>query len=460
MARKMRNGNAFSRRDFLKGTAALGLAVGSGTLGACGQGGGPAKGGPVTLTLLLWEHWKVADALQKGDPTNVPKRRLWFYESIKRFESEHKDIKLEYQTANWNVATQSFIAASQAGNPPDLLGAQSQDSQPMATAGYVADLGQFKYEDWNDFSPAVLKEACTVGGKIVAMPTYITSTGLGYNKVLLREAGFAEPPKTWEELIRVGKAVTKDTRGTGRPNQWGYGCELSQAATPNPVSFTMPMIRSAGGQIVDENGRGLMDTPVHRKVITLLSDMYNEHKILSPESLTMKANDQVEYFANKTWVTGVTLFSLVPPILEKMTAETFGFVPHPTFPGEEPRSYGEVYCFLMSSKAAKDPRKGPAAWELLKELGSVKTMALCGKYQFGAPSRKSALADPIYKADPLLSYLSEHALKTSTPFPFVKEVGLYAETYIEAVNLIMIQRKPVDEVLKAQQAKYDAKLKA
>ena len=362
---------------------------GAATLGAMlASRRAPAQsGGPVTLTLLLWEHWKVAEGLQKNDPTTVPKRRMWFYETIKRFENEHKDIKLQYQTANWNVATQTFIAASQAGNPPDIVGAQSQDNQPLANAGFVADLGQFKYGEWDDFNQAVLREACSVNGKIVAMPVYLTSTGLGYNKQLFKEAGVAEPPKTWEDAIRVGKALTKDTRGTGRPNQWGFGVELSAASTPNPVSFTMPMIRSAGGAIVDKDGKGLMDTPEHRKIAKLLADMYHDHKILAPESLTMKANDEVDLFGAKTWAMGIVIHALVPPIIEKLGAENFGFAPYPTFPGNEPRSYSEVYGFLMSAKAAKDARKAAAAWELLKEIGSTKTLLLAAKYQFGAPSR-------------------------------------------------------------------------
>jgi arabinogalactan oligomer/maltooligosaccharide transport system substrate-binding protein len=186
-----------SRRDVLKGAAGMGLGTGGvlASRAAWGQAA-PATGGPVTLNLLLWEHWKVVEGLQKNDPSTVPKRRLWFYDTIKRFEAEHKDIKLHYQTANWNVATQTFIAASQAGNPPDVVGAQSQDNQPLANAGFVADLGQFKYDEWGDFNQAVLREACSVGGKIVAMPVYLTSTGLGYNKALLKEAAITEPPKS------------------------------------------------------------------------------------------------------------------------------------------------------------------------------------------------------------------------------------------------------------------------
>jgi multiple sugar transport system substrate-binding protein len=442
-----------SRRAMVTGGAA--------TLGAMlASRRAPAQsGGPVTLTLLLWEHWKVAEGLQKNDPTTVPKRRMWFYETIKRFENEHKDIKLQYQTANWNVATQTFIAASQAGNPPDIVGAQSQDNQPLANAGFVADLGQFKYGEWDDFNQAVLREACSVNGKIVAMPVYLTSTGLGYNKQLFKEAGVAEPPKTWEDAIRVGKALTKDTRGTGRPNQWGFGVELSAASTPNPVSFTMPMIRSAGGAIVDKDGKGLMDTPEHRKIAKLLADMYHDHKILAPESLTMKANDEVDLFGAKTWAMGIVIHALVPPIIEKLGAENFGFAPYPTFPGNEPRSYSEVYGFLMSAKAAKDARKAAAAWELLKEIGSTKTLLLAAKYQFGAPSRKSALADPVYKSDPLLGYLANYTFKTAAPFPFIKEVGFYSETFIEAMNLIVLQRQPVDETLKRQQARYEARLR-
>ena len=150
----------------------------------------------------------------------------------------------------------------------------------------------------------------------------------------------------------------------------------------------------------------------------------------------------------------------MPPTIEKMGAENFGFAPYPTFPGDEPRSYSEVFAFLMSSKAAKDPRKGPAAWELLKEIGSVKTLILNAKYQFGAPSRRSALADPIYKSDPLLGFLADYTFKTALPFPFIKEVNFYAETFIEALNLIILLKQPVDEVLKRQQAKYEAKVKA
>jgi multiple sugar transport system substrate-binding protein len=441
-----------SRREVLAGASALGLMLARRTA--------PAQtAGPVTLNVLLWEHWKVVEGLQKGDPATVPKRRLWFYETIKRFESEHKDIKLQYQTANWNVATQTFIAASQAGNPPDVLGAQSQDNQPLANAGYVADLGQFKYDEWDDFNQAVLREACSVDGKIVAMPVYLTSTGLGYNKQLTAAAGIKEPPKTWDDLIAAGKAVTKDTRGTGRPNQWGFGVELSAASTPNPVSFTMPMIRSLGGVIVDKEGRGLMDTAEHRKIAKLIQDLYHQHKILAPESLTMKANDEVDLFGAKTWAMGIVIHALLPPIIEKLGAENFGFAPYPTFPGNEPRSYSEVYGFLMSSRAAKDARKGPAAFELLKAIGAVDTLLLAAKYQSGAPSRKSALANPVYKSDPLLGYLANYTFKTAAPFPFIKEVGFYAETFIEAMNLIVLQRQSVEDTLKRQQAKYDARLR-
>ena len=71
--------------------------------------------------------------LQKNDPSSVPKRRLWFYETIKRFEADHKDIKLQYQTANWNVATQTFIAASQAGNPPESSGRRARTTSRSPT---------------------------------------------------------------------------------------------------------------------------------------------------------------------------------------------------------------------------------------------------------------------------------------------------------------------------------------
>ena len=59
----------------------------------------------------------------------------------------------------------------------------------------------------------------------------------------------------------------------------------------------------------------------------------------------------------------------------------------------------------------------------------------------------------------MLGYLANYTFKTATPFPFIKEVGFYSETFIEAMNLIVLQRQPVDETLKRQQARYEARLR-
>src|ERR687886_21324 len=122
----------FTRRAWLKGAGALGLgAAGLSFVAACapapttpasqsptsppaagsaGQTGAPATAAqPVTLTVLLPEHWKVVEGLRANSKETVPSRRLWFYERQKQWEQEHPETTFQWQTAQWEQIPTNFI---------------------------------------------------------------------------------------------------------------------------------------------------------------------------------------------------------------------------------------------------------------------------------------------------------------------------------------------------------------
>ncbi|MCK5199245.1 MAG: ABC transporter substrate-binding protein, partial [Spirochaetales bacterium] len=61
-------------------------------------------------------------------------------------------------------------------------------------------------------------------GKISVVPYNISTPIMYYNKDLFKASGLDpdSPPTTWDELLEVAKAITKDTDGDGVEDIWGY----------------------------------------------------------------------------------------------------------------------------------------------------------------------------------------------------------------------------------------------
>lgn len=108
-----------------------------------------------------------------------------------------------------------------------------------------------------NYHPVAVKGA-TIDGKIRGIPTEIDNYCLVYNKALLRKEGFTEPPKTWEELITMGKKLTKyDARG--RITQYGFVFLAGwDSAVVHPY---LSLVYSNGGRFLSSDSkRCLLDS--------------------------------------------------------------------------------------------------------------------------------------------------------------------------------------------------------
>ena len=100
--------------------------------------------------------------------------------------------------------------------------------------------------DLSDFVPSTL-EACRYEGKLYALPVGMNLMALFYNKDLLAEAGYTEPPKTMEELYQMAVDTTK-VNDDGTIDVLGF---------PDfPSVYYMDNFAAAlGGGWYDENGK-------------------------------------------------------------------------------------------------------------------------------------------------------------------------------------------------------------
>ena len=77
-----------------------------------------------------------------------------------------------------------------------------------------SDEDTYTYKQFLDTFVDVARDDLTSNGTIWAMPLYIDTLALYYNKDIFNTAGITFPPKTWEEFVILVTKLTKfDERG-------------------------------------------------------------------------------------------------------------------------------------------------------------------------------------------------------------------------------------------------------
>jgi ABC-type glycerol-3-phosphate transport system substrate-binding protein len=448
-----------TRRRWLQGAAALGAGAASvGSLTVPRFGAAPVLAQePVALTVLIPEHWNVVEGIRNSDPEIIPPRRMWFYERVKQWEQERPEITLDWQTATWEQIPTNFITASQAGNAPDIVTFDSNYLKSVIDGGYLAPLDGFDYDEWDDFNPYVQNEILSANGQKYGLSNYLASWGLMSNLALVEEAGFTEPAATWEDVITQGRALTIDANSDGRPEQWGFGALMMGQLNQTPPGHLSTMVWSQGGDVMDENGMALINTPEMTRAVQQIVDLINEHGVMSQDTITLKANDEIEHLATGIWAQGLGQTSYYPPVVEALGKENVGFAPYPKFEGGEDFAFVEVFGWHMAAPTAADARRAQAAFDWMTYMAANETLVLAAKYQFGQPSRLSVVSDPIYSSDPVLQFMAEYTATRGRPLPHMVEKEYWLESLMEGVHAAILEQSTVEAALQAAQEKYTAR---
>ncbi|HEX6860750.1 MAG TPA: ABC transporter substrate-binding protein [Caulobacteraceae bacterium] len=118
-------------------------------------------------------------------------------------------------------------------------------------ASHLADLRPYMGEAPEAHFPALI-ENDTVDGRLVAMPWWTDVGVLYYRKDLLDRYGYA-PPKTWQEMTRIARAIQRAERARGNGRLWGFVFQgrAYEGLTCNALEWIDSF---GGGTIVDDTG--------------------------------------------------------------------------------------------------------------------------------------------------------------------------------------------------------------
>ncbi|WP_225830934.1 extracellular solute-binding protein [Streptomyces sp. NK08204] len=162
---------------------------------------------------------------------------------IKQFEAKYPKIKVNYQNIPFTDVEQKFKSAAKSGKgAPDVVRTDVGLMAEYASLGYIAPLdGTPALKNASDFNAGPMNTT-KYNGKTYGVPSVTDTLGLLYNKDLLKKAGIAKPPATWDEFIADSKTIKAKTGA--------YGTYL------NPDSyFLLPLLYSNGADMADPSAK-------------------------------------------------------------------------------------------------------------------------------------------------------------------------------------------------------------
>jgi len=226
----------------------------------------------ITLLLAPLVLFGQARALAGVDPTGTT-ISYWYQHTGANGEAMQKMIADFNATNQWRITVKGefaggyndiynkMLAAIAAKSPPDLVVAyQNQSATYMAAADALVDMNPYVMDskwglgkDLGDFFEGFISQDVNAqfGGKRLGFPPNRSIEVMYVNMSMLKAAGIAAAPRTWDEFLDDCVKVTSKDKGT-------YGYALDNLDASHVYAFVI----SRGGDIARTDGKGYtLNTP-------------------------------------------------------------------------------------------------------------------------------------------------------------------------------------------------------
>lgn len=349
----------------------------------------------VVLTVFSFAQRRVTITMTAGA---VGKELEVLYAQLDRFMKANPDIKVSVMPMP-NSSTErhdlyvTYLAAGE--KEPTVL--MLDVIWPAEFAPYLEDLTNDRaYFELDKFLPGTVKSA-TVNGRIVAIPWFTDAGLLYYRKDLLEKYGFKNPPKTWDELVRMAKTITAKEKNM-------YGFVWQGARYEGLVCNFMEYLISFGGDVLDEAGNVVINSPAAVRALQFMVDLIYKENV-SPRAVTTYMEEE----ARRVFQNGQAVFmrnwpyawSLLNDRKESKVAGKVGVAPLPAGPAR--RSAATLGGWMLGINKNATPEEKEAAKKLIKFLTSYDEQLYKAVNAGQNPTREAVYKDAqLKKAAPFM----------------------------------------------------------
>ncbi|MFC5803995.1 sugar ABC transporter substrate-binding protein [Streptomyces formicae] len=330
-------------------------------LTACGSGDGGQVGADTKQTLTVWAMGEEGARIEGV---------------AKKFNEKYPHITVKVTPIGWDVAHQKLVSAAAAGTLPDMAQLGSTWMGEFIDLGVLepVDTKTFKADD---FFPAAWK-GNEKDGEVYGVPWYVDTRVLYYRTDLAEEAGVTKAPATWADQLALAEAFKKLDS-----TKWAFS---QPAGGQGSWQNWLPYLFSAGGTLMDEEGKLSLDSPEAVTAFTEYATYFDKglakNTVATPGYDVIKdfGAGTVPMFASGPWMVQNIAdqapqikgkWTAVPLPAGKQPASIIGGANLVTFDGSEHKAAAEEFtAFLTSAKTqadwytmAKSLPASKAAWQ-------------------------------------------------------------------------------------------------
>ncbi len=381
--------------------------------------------------------------------------KVAFDQMIKGFEAKYPNIKVKSVSYPFNNMKDQLIVNAAGGNAPDVAQVHKLWVAPLVNAKLLQPLDTLlDPEVLSDFNQSLLNSN-KFDNKLMAAPWTPSPVLIYYNKTLLKQAGIAEPPKTWDELIEQARKVAK--LGNDANGNRIYGLGISSKKANNGGYYFLPFLWNNGGEFLNDKGQITLNTPENVKAFQQAQSLFDEK--VTPSGVEIKdlrtlfAQGLVGFHFDPE--VAIAIFKSQSPKKDKFM-DDIGVM---LVPGATAGAKGQSF-FVEHNLAVFNTTKNPNEAKLLVQyLTSPEAITIFNKNGgFRLPARKSTEKIDFYSQpeNAILKTFIE-SLQTARPLPASNEQFLSA---MEELS-VSIQKVGIDHQDPAKVVKdLDATIKA
>lgn len=372
------------RHTILK-VAAMGLAAVLPLTGC--SSGGASSDGEVTI--------KMVESLTNPARTQILKTL------ITGFEKQNPKIKVQLISPPTDQADQKIQQMLQSGKGVDLLEVRDNTVGSFTANGWIHDMSpELKgWAGWNDLTDAT-KKVAQDKGKSYYIPYGFYGLSLYYRTDLVKDAGFSEAPKSWDNLLEQASKINNPAK-----NIFGYafrgGTNGNQTVTAMVEAYVADDLDVSNAMKL-KDGKSIYSSPKAKEALATYMKLFKNGS--PPSSVAWGYPEMVQGFTS-----GSAAFLLQDPeviatVRESTVIKSNQWSTAPLLTGPS----GKAAQPLGSAGwgVAKGSEHKKEAVKLIQYLSSGTAPITFAKGNSLVPIAKSAATDPFFKTGPWASYVT------------------------------------------------------
>jgi len=320
--------------------------------------GGPNAGQRVTL-----EFWGVFDD------------RTAFDGVIRDFQAQNPGVTVVYRQFSFEDYEKEVVNALAAGTGPDIwmihntwLPKHFDKLVPLPAEIPGTEQPLMTFRDFQEQFVEVAVNDLTAGGQIYAIPLYVDTLALYYNRDIFNSAGITLPPKNWEEFNDIVERLTR-LDASGNIVQAGAAMGTSVNINRSTDVLSALMLQSGVRMTDIENtsatfSRSVDNTPVGEITLRYYTDFAN------PNVRTYTWNNDQHYSVDAFTESKVAMmfnYSHQAGVLSQRASRlNYGITSMPQISETDKNNYANYWAVAVSKKSPASNE----AWKFVSYLAS------------------------------------------------------------------------------------------